>query len=102
MLPAVVDDAYPAYVNPAYSVGAREERIRSARDLTRLLSNGWLDEVLPVVEELGCRYILLERSRALANALRRPGHGFQKIFENRIYVLYGLKKQGDEIQLQLD
>jgi hypothetical protein len=89
MLPAAVDDAYPAYVNPAYTVGGKDERIRSARDLTKLLSNGWLDEVLPVIEDLGCRYILLERSRALANSLRSPGHGFRKIFENRTYVLYG-------------
>jgi hypothetical protein len=89
MLPAVVDDAYPAYVNPAYATGGQGERIRSARDLTKLLSNGWLDEVLPVIDDLGCRYVLIERSRPLANALRRPGGGFRKVFENRTYVLYG-------------
>jgi hypothetical protein len=88
MLPAAVEAAYPAYVNPAYTAGGEGERIRSARDLTDLLSNGWLDEVLPVIDELGCSYVLIERTRPLANTLRRPHPRFRKVFENKAYVLY--------------
>ena len=95
MLPGVVDEAYPAYVNPAYTTGGKDERIRSPKDLTKLLSNGRLDEVLPVLEDLGCRYILIERSRSLANALRRPGSGLRKVFDNRTYVLYALGGDGN-------
>ncbi len=90
MLPALVDGAYPAYVNPAYTTGAKGERIRSARDLMMLLSNGMLDEVVPVLRDFGCRYILIERSRPLANALRRPDARFRKVFENKTYALYAL------------
>jgi hypothetical protein len=96
MLPAVVDGAYPVYVNPAYTTGGGDERIRSARELTRLLSNGMLDEVLPVLGDLGCRYLLLEQSRPLANALRRSGQGFRKVFENRTYVLYAAEAPDPE------
>jgi hypothetical protein len=88
MLPASVEEAYPAYVNPAYVTGGEENRIRSARRLTRLLSRSRPDEVLPVLRELNCRYVLLERNRPLANALRRPQPGFEKVFENNTYVLF--------------
>jgi hypothetical protein len=88
MLPAAVEAAYPAYVNPAYTTGGEGERIRSARDLTELLSNGWLDEVLPVIDDLGCGYVLIERTRPLANTLRRSHPRFRKVFENKTYVLY--------------
>jgi hypothetical protein len=88
MLPASVGDAYPAYVNPAYTTGGDGERIRSVKQLTRLLSNGWLDEVIPALENLNCRYILIERSRPLANALRRPDPRFREVFKNQVYVLY--------------
>ena len=90
MLPAAVDGAYPVYVNPAYTTGGKGERIRSARDLMMLLSNGMLDEVLPVLTDLGCRYVLIERSRPLANSLRRPDPRFRKVFENNTFVLYAL------------
>ncbi len=91
MLPAVVDGDYPAYVNPAYTTGGEGKRIRSAKDLMALLSNGLLDEVLPVLDGLRCRYILIERSRPLANALRREDPRFRRVFENRTYVLYELR-----------
>jgi hypothetical protein len=96
MLPAVVDGAYPVYVSPAYTTGGKGERIRSIKDLVMLLSNGTLDEVLPVLTDLGCRYILIERSRPLANALRRPDARFRKLFENKTYALYELKGSGLE------
>jgi hypothetical protein len=92
MLPASVDAAYPAYVSPAYTTGGQDERIRSAREVTGILANGRLDEVLPVLDGLGCRYVLLERTRPLANALRRPPPHFRKVFENRTYVLYAIER----------
>jgi hypothetical protein len=88
MLPAYVSGAYPAYVNPAYTTGGEDERIKSVRQLTRLLSTGWLDEVMPALEDMDCRYILIERSRSLANALRLPDPRFREVFGNTEYVLY--------------
>jgi hypothetical protein len=92
MLPAVTSGAYPLYVNPAYTTGGGDERIRSGKDLTMLLSSGRVDEVLPVCRDMKCRYILIERTRPLANALRQPDPRFQELFENKTYALYRILK----------
>jgi hypothetical protein len=100
MMPALVSGAYPAYVNPAYSTGGREARITSSKALREMLQSSPQDsEFMTELERLGCRYILIEMTRSLANALRRSDSGFQLIFKNRTYCLYKTPvKAGSELK----
>jgi hypothetical protein len=95
MIPAFVSEAYPAFVSPAYSTGFRSEAVKTNKDMRNLLQRGVLDaEVMETIHELGSRYILIEASRPLANALRHGEDGFEMVYRNRTYSIWKISTAG--------
>jgi hypothetical protein len=89
MIPAFVDQAYPAFVSPAYSKVRRSDAISSNQDLLKLLQGGRLDEeTRDVIRDLDARYILVECNRPFSVALKSQNSGFDEIYSNRVFTLW--------------
>jgi len=89
MIPAFVDQAYPAFVSPAYSTVRRSDAISTNQDMRQLLQTGSLDdETREVIRELDVQYILVESSRPFNMALKHQNSGFEEIYSNRVFTLW--------------
>jgi hypothetical protein len=87
MLPAYVPDAYPA-VYRGSGTATREIR-RSLLAQSRLTDVG-----IRQIEDMNCRYILLEKKTLLNVALRREPSIFHLVYANQGYNLWKVSPEG--------
>jgi hypothetical protein len=89
MIPAFVEQAYPAFVSPAYSTVRRSDAIRTNQDMRRLLQVSSLDdETREIFREFDAQYVLVESNRPLNMALMRQNSGFEEIYRNSAFTLW--------------
>jgi hypothetical protein len=92
MIPAFVDQAYPAFVSPAYSTVRRSDAIRTNQDMRELLQVSSLDdETREIFREFDTQYILVESNRPLNMALMPQNSGFDEIYSNRVFKLWKVR-----------
>jgi hypothetical protein len=94
MIPAYVEEAYPAYVSPAYSTVFRSEKIRTPKDLREFLAG---DITAPssssVMEDFSCSYIFLRTTTSQAQRLEILEPEYRPVFANREFGVWEMPRQ---------
>jgi len=89
MIPAYASEAYPAFVSPAYSTIFRSERIRTPRDMRKLLAEGFAsEEFAGILEGLGCRYVFVRVSTTAGMGLKAREAEYRPVFSNSEYGIW--------------
>jgi hypothetical protein len=89
MIPAFVDQAYPAFVSPAYSTVRRSDAVSTNQEMRQLFQSSSLDdETRDIIREFDTQYVLVESSRPFNIALKHQSSGFDEIYSNRVFTLW--------------
>jgi hypothetical protein len=94
MIPAYVSEAYPAFVNRAYSTVFRSQRFASPKDLREFLAQSSVGtDLAEVIEDFNCQYILIRTTTSLAVRLKTAEEDYRPVFANEQYGIWKVPRQ---------